>query len=79
MSKKDIEVSISLPPGTDELEAHNALVKALLHHSSGDVHSKESFEDPAMIDIQHHMVDIHKKIYAEMIDEIISALEEEYE
>lgn len=57
-------------------EADEALLKALLHHVNGDVHLKESFDDPAMVDISQRMADMHEKVYKEMLQEIIEALDE---
>lgn len=72
------KVKILLEKGEDILEADESLRKALNSHVNGDVHLRESFEDPAMIDASNRFEDIHSKQYKLMVEEIIAALEEEY-
>lgn len=72
------KVKILLEKGEDELDAHIALYKALDLHNSGDIHMRESFEDPAMIDASQQMDKIHKDIYQDMIQEIQGELDKEF-
>lgn len=72
------EVKIFLEPGEDEVDAQNALIKALDLQASGDTHLKESFEDPAMVDISDYMKKVGEDIYEEMIEEINNELDKEY-
>lgn len=72
------KVKIFLEKGETLADADNALFKALNHHASGDVHLRESFDDPAMVDAANRMEELFKKQYKEMIDEIIATLESEY-
>ena len=59
-------------------EVDSLLLKAMDLHTSGDVHDDEMFEDPAMADVNQRMNDIQKRIYDEMIEEIIMELDSEY-
>lgn len=72
------KVKVFLENGEDELDAHLALCKALEMHSSGDVHSEESFEDPAMIHAAQAFEEIHRLQYAQMLQEILDALDEDF-
>jgi hypothetical protein len=72
------KVSIVLDKDESSLEAENQLLKALNYHASGDAHSKETFHDPAMIDVSMKMEKLHKDMYEEMVDEICELLDEEY-
>ena len=72
------KVKILLEKGEDEIDAHVALTKALDLHNSGDIHLRESFEDPAMIDVSQQMMKVHNDIYTDMIQEIQDELDKEY-
>lgn len=72
------KVKIFLAPNESIEDAEELLRKALNLHANGDVHVEESFDDPAMIDTQNRMENIHKQIYKEMVDEIIEELDKEY-
>lgn len=72
------KVKIYLSPGETLRDAEDVLLKALLHHSSGEVHSSHTFQDPAMVAVSKEMEQIHNKIYQEMLAEIFQALDEEY-
>lgn len=72
------KVKIILEKGETQHDAEQALVKALNHHSSGDVHSSHSFQDAAMVDTANRMEEIYKKIHQDMIQEIGEALDEDY-
>lgn len=72
------KVKILLEPGETELDAHEALSKALEIHNNGDTHVKESFEDPAMIHLSQRMDKIHEMIYKDMVQEIIDELDKEF-
>lgn len=74
---KDLKVQVLLPKDVDEFEADNFLFKALNQQVNGDAH-RESFDDPAMLDMAQRMEAIHDKIYAEMIQEINATLDEDY-
>lgn len=72
------KVKIELEKGETELDAHIALSKALDIHNTGDNHTLESFEDPAMLDLSQRLDKIHDDIYKDMMDEIIMELDKEY-
>ena len=72
------KVKIYLEKGETIEEAEELLRKALDLHSSGDIHVEESYDDPAMIHTQERMEEIHNKIYDEMLQEVIEAINEEY-
>lgn len=72
------KIKVILENGETILDADNKLLKALNHHASGDIHIKESFEDPVMIDVTHFMESEYQKIYKDMIQEINDVLDEEY-
>jgi hypothetical protein len=55
------------------------LYKALDHHASGDVHMRESFDDPAMVALSRKLDNLHEQIYKDMLEEIQAVLDEEYE
>lgn len=71
-------IKILLEPNETQLDADHALQKALEHHSSGGAHDDEAFDDPAMVDMAQRLEQLHSKIYADMIREIIEALDSEY-
>jgi len=73
-----MKVKIKLEGKETVLEAEELLFKALSLHRSGDVHLNESFDDPVMVDISNKMEKIHEDIYQEMMDEVIEALDEDY-
>lgn len=73
------KVKVFLDKDESELDAHIALHKALDIHTSGDVHLKESFDDPAMVHASQRFEEIHSKIYKEMMDEILDELDKEFE
>lgn len=72
------KVKILLEKGETQHDAEQALMKALTHHASGDVHSSHTFTDPAMVHTANRMEEIYKKISQEMIQEIGEALDEDY-
>lgn len=72
------KVKIILEKGETQDDAEELLMKAFEHHSSGDAHDSESFDDPAMNDVLHRMEKTHKQIYSEMLEEITEALEKQY-
>lgn len=72
------KVKILLEPGETQLDADNALQKALEFHSSGSAHDEEAFDDPAMVDLSQRLEQDHIKMYADMMREIIGAIDEEF-
>lgn len=72
------KVKIFLDKNETIEDAEELLKKALELHSTGDIHVDESWDDPAMVDVQDRAVEVHKRIYDDMIDEIINAINEEY-
>ena len=72
------KVKIYLDKGETIQDAEEQLSKALALHSTGDVHVEESFDDPAMIHAQEEMENIHKKVYDDMIAEIMEIINGEY-
>lgn len=72
------KVKIFLEPGETVEDAESSLLKAMNHHNSGDVHSSHSFTDPAMVDVSHRLINLHDKIYDEMLQEIFMALDKDY-
>lgn len=73
------KIKVELEPGEDILSADEALFKALDHHRSGDAHLRESFDDPAMVDLSKRLFQAHEDIYEDMINEINEALDEDYQ
>lgn len=72
------KVKIFLEPGETLREAEDSIFKAMEHHNTGDVHSSDTFQDPAMDSVADRMVSVHSKIYQEMLQEIFEALDQEY-
>lgn len=72
-------VKIILDKDETQEEAENMLLKALTSHVNGDIHVKESFEDPAMIDAWNRLSKLHDDVYKDMIAEINDALDSEYQ
>jgi hypothetical protein len=72
------KVKIYLDEGETIQDAEEQLRKALDLHSSGDIHVEESFDDPAMIHAEQEMVNMHKKVYDDMMKEIIDIINGEY-
>lgn len=56
--------------------AEENLFKALSSKRSHD--PQESWNDPAMLDVQHAMEKAHADMYTSMIADVIDALEEEH-
>lgn len=76
---KDLKgIKIIIPKDLDIFEADEVLYKALSMQAKGDTHMTESFDDPAMVDVSHKMLDLHDKMYKEMLAEILETLEDEY-
>lgn len=73
-----MRVKIVLEPGESQIEADNALQKALEHHSSGDAHDDQPFEDPAMVDLSQRVEIAHNVMYSNMIREIVEVIDKEY-
>lgn len=71
-------VKILLEPGETELDADNALQKALEHQSSGGAHDDEAFDDPAMVDLSQRLEQDHSKMYSAMMREILEVIDEEF-
>lgn len=72
------KVKVYLEPGETEFDAEQALQKAFEHHSSGDAHNEESFDDPAMVDLANRLNQAHATMYAELTREITALLDEEF-
>lgn len=72
------KVKIFLEPGETTRDAEDSLLKALVHHNSGEVHSSHKFEDPAMIAVSDKMTQLHDTIYKEMLAEIFEELDKDY-
>lgn len=72
------KVKIFLESGETVQDAEEALLKAMDHHNSGEVHSSHKFQDPAMVDVTEKMERLHQKIYQEMLAEIFDALDQDY-
>lgn len=72
------KVKIILDRGETQHDAEQDLVKAINHHSSGDVHSSHTFTDPAAESTALKMQDIFNKINNEMMEEIFQTLDEDY-
>lgn len=71
-------VKILLESGETELDADQALQKALDHHTGGGAHDEEAFDDPAMVHMAERLEDAHNRIYNDMIREISGVLDEGY-
>lgn len=72
------KVKIFLDKDENIHDVENDLLKALGHHSSGEIHDLESFEDPAMVDVSNKMEREHSKMFQDMINEIFLTLDEDY-
>lgn len=72
------KVKILLEPGETELDADAAIQKALEFHATGEAHSEETFDDPAMAHLIQRLEEAHSKVYSEMIREISEVLDQEF-
>ena len=72
------KIKVELEKGETIEEVENKLIKALDFHRNGDVH-KEEFHDPAMHDLASQIERQHRDMFAEMLDEILNALDSEYQ
>lgn len=72
------KVKIYLDSDETQEEAEDSLFKAMNLHNSGDIHSSHSFQDPAMVSVAEKMEREHKKIYADMLQEIFEVLDQDY-
>lgn len=73
------KVKIVLEHGEDQIDADHALQKALELHSSGEIHDQQLFDDPAMVHVAQRMSDVYSIIYSDMVREINTILDEEYQ
>lgn len=73
-----MKIKIELDKGQAPEEAEELLYKALTAKRSVDVHTEE-FQDPVMEEAAQKMVNMHKQIWEESLEEILSILDEEYE
>ena len=71
-------VKILLDEGESAEEAEELLFKALSVKRGVKHDPQESWDDPAMQDVENVMLDIYAKQYDLMIKEVIEALENEY-
>jgi len=71
------KVKIILEKGETPEQAEELLLKAFEAKSNGDIHS-EDFSDPAMSNALARMLKIHEDNYEAMLQEILQALDEEY-
>lgn len=74
-----MKVKIFLEGNETIQDAEEALSKALEFHKLGEVHVNESFEDPAMEDVENRLEVLFNKMYQEMLQEVSEALDEEYQ
>lgn len=72
------KVKIILDKDESYEEVESDLRKSLNYIHSGEVHSSENFDDPAMVDVFQKMEKEHKEIYSDMLREISEALDKEY-
>ena len=72
------KIKVILEAHETPADADEALLKALNHHSSGDAHDEEAFEDPAMIDATNILKAQYDALYADMLSEIFDELDKEY-
>lgn len=72
------KVKIFLDEGETLQDAEDSLLKAMVHHNSGEIHSSHSFQDPAMVQVANKMEDVGAKIYQEMLAEIFETLDKDY-
>lgn len=73
------EVKIFLDKDETVEDVESDLFKALNHHISGDVHTEDKFEDPAVQHTAETMQETHKKIYQDILNEIFTELDKDYE
>lgn len=71
------KVKIILEKGETPEQAEDLLYKAFEAKRNGDAH-EEDFSDPAMSDALSRMLKIQEDNYEAMLQEIIQALDEEY-
>ena len=71
------EVRILLAKGENPDQAEDLLYKALTHKRELD--PQESFDDPAMIDVQDVLIKSHGERYQRMLLEIFDVLDEEFQ
>ena len=72
------KVKIYLEGIETQMDAEDALLKAITHHSSGEVHDEASFDDPAMQDLSLKLQQLYKRIHSEMIEEISEVLDSDF-
>lgn len=73
------KIEIYLQPGETELDAHNALCKALDVHNLGLTHNSASFEDPVLVAASKKMfAALEIEIYPDMFKEISAVIREAY-
>lgn len=72
------KVKIYVEPGETLEEAKEDLQKALNFQSSGEVHDDNTYEDPAMRNLSDRLEEMHKETYANIIREVIQALDKDY-
>lgn len=73
-----MKVKIILDKNETVEEAEELLFKALDLHRTGEVHTRESFDDPAMVDIEDRVLKSYSDMHKDMLEEISEALDEEY-
>lgn len=59
-------------------EAEEKLYKALHAQREGDLLHRESFDDPAMADLNQRVIKEHVDMYEELIREVMEILDGEY-
>lgn len=72
------KVKIYLEDGETTRDAEEAISKAFNHHNSGDIHTHNTFQDPAMQAIADKMQEDHAKMYHDMLQEINEVLDQDY-
>lgn len=72
------KIKIFVDKDETKKEAEDMLFKALNLHRSGDAHDSDEFDDPAMDDMFGRISKKHKDIFADMMQEVMAALDEEY-
>jgi hypothetical protein len=70
-------VKIFLDKDETPEQAEDLLFKAMESQRNGDIHQDE-FSDPAMRDLLDRMQKIYKDSYDELLQEIMEALDKEY-
>lgn len=73
-----MKVKVIAEGSETQKDLDDGLFKAVDYHASGDAHMRESFDDPAMVDLSNKLAEAHEIIYQELLQEVQDELDKEY-